>query len=249
MVTKRKNTKTNVRLRQSESSAGRWQVEDALPVYVQRLSNWDNTRPEEVTTYVQVVREILYFITRKFMKSLHSNFLRQDNYNTPWVRELHIGEPELIPPFPLALSVCSFLFYVSEVLGQHHYCGKFFCSSKEGMNGNRVINCYWIREGGEAGKRNISLTILLVWKLNGFWELKLDAILFFPVWECGVLDLPLERGDSVRIFLLNSAFAKLFVFVTHLSHFFVPVILLQLCMCENQNNSADFFIFYVRVHL
>lgn len=51
-------------------------MEDALPVYVQRLSNWDNTRPEEMTTYVQVVREILYFITRKFMKSLHSNFLR-----------------------------------------------------------------------------------------------------------------------------------------------------------------------------
>lgn len=35
-----------------------------------------------------------------------------------------------------------------------------------------------------------------------------------------VLDLPLERGDSVRIFFLNSALAKLFVFVISLSHFF-----------------------------
>lgn len=98
----------------------------------------------------------------------------------------------------------------------------------------------WIREGGEAGRRNVSLTIL-VWKLNGFWEFKLDAIFFSPVRECGVLDLPLERGDPVRIFLLNLALAKLFVFVIHLSRFFFPVSLLQLCMRENQNSSADFF--------
>lgn len=64
------------------------------------------------------------------------------------------------------------------------------------------------------------MTILLVWKLKGFWEFKLDAIFFSPARESGVLDLPLERGDSVRIFLLNLALAKLFVFVIHLTHFF-----------------------------
>lgn len=78
----------------------------------------------------------------------------------------------------------------------------------------------WIGEGGEAGKRNISLTVLLVWKISGFWEFKLDAIFFFTVRECGVLDLPLEKGDSVRIFLLNLALAKLFVCNSSLTYFF-----------------------------
>lgn len=78
----------------------------------------------------------------------------------------------------------------------------------------------------------------------GSGSLSLMQSFFSPVWECGVLDLPLERGDSVRIFLLNLALAKLFVFVTPLSHFFVPVILLHLCMCENQNNSTDIFFYF-----
>ena len=49
--------------------------------------------------------------------------------------------------------VCSFLFCVPEVLGQRCYCGKLFsygCSSKEGMNGNLVLNCWldmWRRRG------------------------------------------------------------------------------------------------------
>ena len=58
----------------------------------------------------------------------------------------------------------------------------------------RLLVGDWIREEGETGMRNISLTVL-VWKLNGFWEFKLDAIFFSPVRECGVLDLPLERRD------------------------------------------------------
>lgn len=118
-------------------------MEGALPVCLQRLSNWDNARLEEMTAYVRAVRGIRCCITRKLRKGLHSNSLRQDNCSTPWVRELHAGEPESVPPCILALSVCSFLFGVPEVRGQHCYCGKFFgygCGSKEGMNGNLVIN-------------------------------------------------------------------------------------------------------------
>lgn len=41
-----------------------------------------------------------------------------------------------------------------------------------------------------------------------------------PVRECGVVELPFERRDSVKIFLLNLALAKLFLFVIHLSLLF-----------------------------
>lgn len=101
-----------------------------------------------------------------------------------------------------------------------------------------------MHEGGETGKRNISLAILLVWKLNGFWEFKLDAIFFSTVRECDVLDFPVERGDSVKIFLHNLVLAKLFVFVIHLSHLFIFSLLslLQLCVCENRNDTADFVL-------
>lgn len=51
-------------------------MEDALPVSVQRLNNWDGARAEEMTAYIRVVRGILCFITRIFMKGLHSDSLR-----------------------------------------------------------------------------------------------------------------------------------------------------------------------------
>lgn len=70
-----------------------------------------------------------------------------------------------------------------------------------------IADC--IHRGGEAGKRNLSFTVLLVWKSNGFWEFQCDAIFFSPFRKCGVLNLPLERGDSDRLFLLNLALAKL----------------------------------------
>lgn len=53
---------------------------------------------------------------------------------------------------------------------------------------------------------------------NAFWELKLDVIFLSPTRECGIWDLPLESGDSARIFILNLAVAKLFEI--HLPHFF-----------------------------
>lgn len=53
---------------------------------------------------------------------------------------------------------------------------------------------------------------------NAFWELKLDVIFLSPARECRVWDLPLESGDSARIFILNLVVAKLFEI--HLPHFF-----------------------------
>lgn len=107
-----------------------------------------------------------------------------------WVRELHSGEPDFIPSFVLALSVWWFLVYVPEILGQHCYCGKLWLQQHGGNEQGRsqiwVLIADCICEGGEAGRRNISLTALLVWKLNAFWELKLDVIFLSPVRECGV---------------------------------------------------------------
>lgn len=104
------------------------------------------TRGASVTggACAQVVHGVLCFMTRKLRRGgLCSHSLRQDSCSTPWVRELHVGEPEFVPSFLLTLAICSFLLYVPEVLGQHWYCGKFFwcsCSSEEGMDGNLVIS-------------------------------------------------------------------------------------------------------------
>lgn len=68
--------KTNVSLRQSKSSAESWQLAHALPMCVQHMSYWGNSRPEEMSAYIRVVCGVLCFVTRKFMKGLHSNFLR-----------------------------------------------------------------------------------------------------------------------------------------------------------------------------
>lgn len=69
------------------------------------------------------------------------------------------------------------LFYVPEILGQHCYCGKLWLQqhggSEQGRNQIWILIADCICEG-EAGKRNISLTAPLVWKLNAFWELKLE---------------------------------------------------------------------------
>lgn len=76
---KEKAKKGNVRLRQSKSSARRWQVGIALPVCVQHLSNWKYSQAEEMSAHIRVLCGALGFVTRKFMKGLHSNFLRWDN--------------------------------------------------------------------------------------------------------------------------------------------------------------------------
>lgn len=106
------------------------------------------------------------------------------------------------------------MVYAPEILGQHCSCGKLWLQqhrgSEQGRNQIWVLIADCIYEGGEAGKRNISLTVLLVWKLNAFWELKLDVIFLSPVKEYGVQDLPLQSGDSARIFILNLVVAKLF---------------------------------------
>lgn len=80
-------------------------MNNALPICVQHVSSWDNSRPEEMSAHIRGVCGVLCFVTRKFMKGLHSNFLRWDNCNTPWVRELHSRAPEFIPSFVLARSV------------------------------------------------------------------------------------------------------------------------------------------------
>lgn len=119
-------------------------MKDALPVL--GLLGQHLTRGVSVTrgACAQVVHGVLCFMTRRLSRGgLHSCSLRQDSCRTPWVRELHMGEPEFVPPLLLTLAICSFLIYVPEVLGQHCYCGKFFwcsCSSKEGVDGNLVIS-------------------------------------------------------------------------------------------------------------
>lgn len=52
---------------------------DALPVCVQHVSNWEYSQPEEMSAHIRVLGGALGFVTRKFMKGLHSDFVRQDS--------------------------------------------------------------------------------------------------------------------------------------------------------------------------
>lgn len=68
-------------------------------VCIQHLSNWNDTRPEEISAFSRVAWDAVLYHQEIYERSAFKFPYVGQLQHAFWVGEPRIGEPEFIPPF------------------------------------------------------------------------------------------------------------------------------------------------------